>query len=197
MEDIRICFVGDSLTNGTGDVSHLGWLGRVCAAAESEDRKVTHYNLGIRGESSADILRRWEAEVAPRFQNQSDRRLVFAFGNNDTRMTESGINVTVDDAEANARTILSRAMAQYPTLMVGPSPNTDPDHCDRIQTLDAILDSVCKDLGVPYLSVYEGLRGSDVWMREVGLIDGSHPSAGGYAEFAELVMSWPEWWFHK
>lgn len=55
------------------------------------------------------------------------------------------------------------------------------------------MDNVCKDLGVPYLSVYEGLRGSDMWMREVGLVDGSHPSAGGYAAFADLVMSWPEW----
>ncbi len=153
--------------------------------------------MGIRGESSADILRRWEAEVAPRFQNQSDRRLVFAFGNNDTRMTELGINVTVEDSEANARTILSKAMSQYPTLMIGPSPNTDPDHRGSIQALNKILGGVCIDLGVPYLSVYEGLCSSDVWMHEVGLVDGSHPSAVGYAAFADLVMSWPDWWFHR
>ena len=197
MEDVRICFVGDSLTNGAGDVSHLGWPGRICAAAESTDRKVTHYNLGIRGESSSDILKRWEAEVAPRFRNQSDRRLVFAFGNNDTRMTDSGINVTVQDSVANARTILSRAMSQYPTLMVGPCPNTDPDQCERMRSLDGKLGDVCMDLGVPYLSVFEALRSSDVWMHEVGLIDGSHPSAGGYTALADLVMLWPEWWFCK
>ncbi len=105
--------------------------------------------------------------------------------------------MTVEDSEANARTILSKAMSQYPRLMIGPSPNTDPDHRGRIEALNKLLGSVCVDLGVPYLSVYEGLRSSDVWMREVGLVDGSHPSAGGYAAFADLVMSWPEWWFHR
>ena len=57
MEEICICFVGDSQTNGTGDASHIGWPGRVRAAAENEERKVTQYNLGIREESSADIFR--------------------------------------------------------------------------------------------------------------------------------------------
>jgi lysophospholipase L1-like esterase len=33
MSDLRICFVGDSLTNGTGDPDCLGWTGRVCASA--------------------------------------------------------------------------------------------------------------------------------------------------------------------
>ncbi|MCH7626139.1 MAG: hypothetical protein IIC83_09470, partial [Chloroflexi bacterium] len=127
----------------------------------------------------------------------SERRLVFAFGNNDTRMTDSGIKVTVEDSETNARAILSKATSQFPTLMIGPSPNTDPYHCDRIQGLNEILGNVCKDLDVPYLSVYEDLRSSETWMHEVGLIDGSHPSAGGYAAFADLVISWPEWWFHK
>ena len=70
---------------------------------------------------------------------------MFAFGNNDTGMTESGVNLTVEASEANARTILilSKAMSQYPTLMIGPSPNTDPDHRDRIQALNEILGSLC------------------------------------------------------
>jgi lysophospholipase L1-like esterase len=29
---MRICFVGDSITNGTGDPEYLGWVSRVYAA---------------------------------------------------------------------------------------------------------------------------------------------------------------------
>ena len=32
-QDIRICFIGDSLVNGTGDEAALGWAGRLCACA--------------------------------------------------------------------------------------------------------------------------------------------------------------------
>ena len=46
--EIRICFIGDSLVNGTGDEAALGWAGRLCAMANESDIPVTYYNLGIR-----------------------------------------------------------------------------------------------------------------------------------------------------
>jgi hypothetical protein len=52
---MRICFVGDSLVNGTGDPVGLGWVGRACAAARRRGHEVTCYNLGIRRDTSADI----------------------------------------------------------------------------------------------------------------------------------------------
>ena len=61
--DIRICFIGDSSVNGTGDPLCLGWTGRVCATAIKLGYPSTHYNLGIRRETSADIAARWRKNV--------------------------------------------------------------------------------------------------------------------------------------
>jgi lysophospholipase L1-like esterase len=56
--DIRICFVGDSFVNGTGDPDCLGWTGRLCASRSRQGRSITYYNLGVRRETSADICDR-------------------------------------------------------------------------------------------------------------------------------------------
>jgi len=56
---MRICFVGDSFVNGTGDPEYLGWTGIICAVTRSWGYDITYYNLGIRRETSADILARW------------------------------------------------------------------------------------------------------------------------------------------
>jgi lysophospholipase L1-like esterase len=68
MKDIRICFVGDSYVQGTGDDECLGWAGRLCASARRAGHNITYYNLGVRRETSTDITRRWLAECEPRLR---------------------------------------------------------------------------------------------------------------------------------
>ena len=60
---MRICFIGDSFVNGTGDDDCLGWTGRICSAARRRGRDITLYNLGIRRDTTADIAARWEREA--------------------------------------------------------------------------------------------------------------------------------------
>jgi lysophospholipase L1-like esterase len=46
MTTLRICFVGDSITTGTGDDDYLGWPGRLCAAERRRGHDISIYNLG-------------------------------------------------------------------------------------------------------------------------------------------------------
>ena len=85
-QDIRICFVGDSFVTGTGDETALGWAGRLCAMANSGDSIVTCYNLGIRRDTSKDIMLRWEQECARRLPDSCDGRMVISCGANDMAM---------------------------------------------------------------------------------------------------------------
>ena len=48
MTELRICFVGDSLTNGTNDEEFLGWPGRRCAGEFAKGHSLPYYNLGTR-----------------------------------------------------------------------------------------------------------------------------------------------------
>ena len=59
MTILRICFVGDSITQGTADKEYLGWPGRLCAGERARGHDLTCYNLGVRADTTADIARRW------------------------------------------------------------------------------------------------------------------------------------------
>ena len=198
---MRICFFGDSLVNGTGDDACLGWTGRVCSTARRAGHDVTHYNLGIRRDTSGDVHARWRQEAERRLPREYDGRLVFAFGSNDCIADDAGgVRVGHGHALANARVILTEASNWLPTLMIGPSPvSFDAQSDARIARLSEDLNEVCRDVGVPYLPVFPVLSRSKVWSNEATAGDGVHPNEGGYAEFAAIVMAWGAWqgWFSR
>ena len=191
---VRLCFLGESFVNGTGDPEMLGWVGRVCAVARQAVRDLTMYNLGIRRETSDQLLLRWEAEVERRLPSDADPRLVFSFGVNDTTEEHGGIRVPIERSLANAQAILTVATRRCPTLFVGPPPVADDAAQNaRIGRLSLAYAEVCAGLGVPYLETYAPLLRSQVWQTEARAGDGAHPAAAGYAAMAALVQAWPAW----
>lgn len=194
---MRICFVGDSFVNGTGDPEYLGWTGRICPAARKAGRDITCYNLGVRRETSADIRARWLKEVSRRLPAGCDGRVVFSFGVNDTTWEGGAPRVAVSDSVEHTRRILNTARRRFPVLMIGPSPVADVGQNLRIAGLSRRFASICLELKVPYLEVFTPLAASETWMREATANDGSHPGSAGYSELACLVQNWPPWlsWF--
>jgi acyl-CoA thioesterase-1 len=192
---MRICFFGDSFVNGTGDDACLGWVGRACAAARHAGRDVTCYNLGIRGDTTAQILQRWRQEAEARLLAEHDGRLVFSFGANDccTVTDGDGVRVAPGQALANAEAILKVARDSRPTLMVGPLPVGDVATDRRIAELSAEFATLCAGLRVPYLELFGLVAASPVWSREVAHGDGAHPNMGGYREVGEAFMRWDPW----
>ena len=196
IDDLRICFVGDSFVNGTGDPACLGWTGRVCVALIEQGHGVTYYNLGVRRETSSDIAARWRQEVIPRLAHGSEPRLVFSFGVNDTTPQGSGSRVSYTDSLANTESILRSASVVAPTLMVGPQPIADERQNVVTAKLAQGMQVVCASVGAPFLDVFTPLHKSTIWMDEVRAGDGAHPSAAGYAAFAGIVLGaspWREW----
>lgn len=191
---MRLCFIGDSFVNGTGDDDCLGWPGRICAEARRRGGDVTLYNLGVRRDTTADIAARWEREARARLAPDHDGRLVFSFGVNDCVLEAHGRpRVPEADAIAHARRIIAPARAWLPTLMVGPPPTGDAELDARVKRLSDRLGDLCDDLSVPFLSPWDHLMASDHWLAEAAAGDGAHPNRGGYAALAELVTAWPAW----
>lgn len=197
MKDIRICYVGDSFVNGTGDPDKLGWVGRLSRNAESDGIEITHYNLGIRRETSSDIVQRWASECRARLPDGSDNRVVFSFGVNDAVVEKGSPRVGVDVSVVNARAILTEALRSYAVIMVGPPPIDDDALNVKIRELDEKYAGLCRELKVPYLSVFDRLAGDAVWNCEVKGNDGAHPRAEGYTRLAEYIQSWEGWWFRN
>jgi acyl-CoA thioesterase I len=191
---MRICFIGDSFVNGTGDDSGLGWVGRVSAAARGRGCDLTHYNLGIRGDTSTLIAARWEREVQVRLPRDDDGRLVFSFGINDCVMTAEGQRRVAESVSlATTRDMLGAAKASWPCLMIGPPPTGNDALDTRVAALSQGFASLCATLAIPYFSPWDALRTDGTWLREVAAGDGAHPNHRGYESLAALIDAWLPW----
>lgn len=193
---LTVLFLGDSFVAGVGDPTGLGWAGRLAAGPRPPGLDLTVYPLGIRRNTSADVLARWEAETTARLPDTGATGLVLALGVNDASDDGlGGTRVAPADTVANLRTVLTRASTLgLATLVVGPPPVADPRTNDRIVALDALLADEARAHGVPVVPVVHALLADDRWMAEVRAGDGAHPGARGYAALAELVRPrWEAW----
>ncbi|MBD2592786.1 lipase [Nostoc spongiaeforme FACHB-130] len=198
LSQVRICFLGESFVNGTGDPEFLGWTGRICVNAYQKGYEITYYNLGVRRETSTELKNRWLREVTYRLPKKYNGRVVFSFGVNDMTIENGQTRVAVADSLNNIREILSVAKQLYPVLMISPPPCTDVEQNYRIGNLAQEFALVCQQLDVPYLNVFTILIKSPTWIEEAKNYDGAHPQATGYTEFAQIVNNWDAWlnWFN-
>ncbi|MFB9376440.1 GDSL-type esterase/lipase family protein [Kineococcus gynurae] len=192
--DVRVCAVGDSFVAGVGDPEHLGWFGRLAAGAHAAGRPSTTYPLGVRRDTSADVLARWRAECVARLPAGVRGGVVVSFGVNDTTAvpTAAGVRVPPARSAANLDALLREADGLgWAVLVAGPPAVAEEAHNDRTAVLDAAFAQVCATHGVPYAAVLDALRVDPVWRAEVAADDGAHPRAAGYARLAGLLA--PAW----
>lgn len=193
--DHRIFFVGDSFTQGVGDPEYRGWVGRVAAAAYAKNYDVTVYNLGVRRDTSRDILARWEAECDVRYRINCEHYVVFSFGANDMAEESGNTRISQHESLENFSKIISEAKKKYNVCVIGSPPGGDRDHDKRILDLCGGYENYAAKLGVPYIPTTAKLMADPIWLQSVKQVDGIHPGAEGYELIAELVLGSPQWWF--
>lgn len=190
--DIALVFIGDSYVAGYGDPKGLGWVSRVVGRTEHPDVDVTAYQLGVRGDSSADVLSRWRTECPPRWKGRSEKRLVVAVGHNDAESC-----MTTARVRLNLANILDDAAASgVAVFAVGPPPTLDDELNGRLEIVVAAQADVCARRGVPYVDCYRPLVGHEQWRSDLGATgDGVHPGQAGYGLIAWLVLhgGWDHW----
>jgi acyl-CoA thioesterase-1 len=183
--DIALVFIGDAYVAGYGDPKGSGWVSRVVGRTEHPDVDITAYQLGVRGDTSADVLARWRTEAPPRWKDRSEKRLVVAVGTNDAVKNLSLANI-LDDAAA----------AGVAAFAVGPPPTLDQDLNKRIEIVVEAQADVCARRGVPYVDCYRPLNGHEQYRSDLGAsADGIHPGQAGYGLIAWLVLhgGWDQW----
>jgi lysophospholipase L1-like esterase len=210
MTELRICFVGDSITHGTQDETTLGWPGRLVAKARSQGHDISHYNLGIRRDTSRDIAHRWKAECEARLPSTSPGAIVFSFGINDMACDKDALfRVTPPESHKIARAVIAEAAGRWPVLWISPVPIgrggagqancaawlLEEDYQDkRLAQLVPHYAEIAGELDVPYLDLFTPLLRSRSWRKALAAgNDGVHPAAGGYALMAKLIGRWPAW----
>lgn len=72
-----LCF-GDSIIHGRGELPSIGWVGRLKLEFERKDFYNLVYNLGVPGDSSTTLLKRFEIEIKNRvlYKRESDKFVI-------------------------------------------------------------------------------------------------------------------------
>lgn len=194
--DNRICFIGDSFVAGIGDAEYKGWVGRAVEKANNAGNNITLYNLGIRRDTSTDILLRWEDECKRRFNTNSNYYIVFSFGANDMTIENGELRVSTNQSIDNFEKIITKAKINHKVLVVSPPPVCEIEQDERIIELDGYYKNVANKLSIPYISITQKLLDNGEWKSEALANDGAHPNAKGYAYLASLVSSSSKWFFN-
>lgn len=207
MREIRICFVGDSITLGQGDTQGLGWPGRLCLQAKQSGHDITGYNLGIRGDTSTEIAGRWRLECDRRLPKGTNGGIIFMFGVNDMAIQNNeGERVPMQSAIKNATAILSKAAKRHRCLWIGPTPvgksvTLKAPHLaatyefarQRNASLNAAYQELALKIQVPFLDLHNLLSTSREWRDVLDSGDGVHPTPEGHACLAKVVAHWQAW----
>lgn len=192
VRDVGMVFMGASMTAGYGDPKGLGWVGRVVARTQHPDLDLTAYNLGVRGNTSADIVARWAAESHPRWKARAEKRLVLSVGANDVL---SGM--TMARSRLNLANVIDEATnSGIGVFVVGLAPSLDEELNRRIEALAEAQADVCSRRGITYVDCYRPLVSHDQWMADLAASpDRAHPGQAGYGLIAWLVLhnGWNDW----
>jgi lysophospholipase L1-like esterase len=192
---------GDSITFGSGDNINRGWCDRLKKYFESKGEHHYLYNLGISGDTSSDILERFDAESKARvkFKREQDRNIIlFSIGTNDSKLKgkEKTPKVEFDVFSKNIQTLINKAKTYTKEVaFIGLIPvdeklamnyeNTVLTN-ERISLYNNKIEEICKINDVPFFNIYpEFLKLS----YEKLLFDGLHPNSAGYEKMYELIKT--------
>ena len=184
-QDLRLCFFGDSYVQGVGDAACAGWVSPVAGQMMGYG---TAFNLGVRGDTSLDVQRRWYDEARCRLKNSARYGVLFSFGVNDTSINDGRTRVPHQRSLTVLSALLDDAHASgWSVLVVGPPPPGEDGHRRRVRRLSTDMAVVCSSCAVPFVDLVTPLETDESWLAELAAGDGSHPGTAGYWRMASLI----------
>lgn len=190
---VRLAVLGNSFVAGVGDPEHRGWVGRVAATILDEGQPVTCYALGVRRQTTADVLARARDELAPRLLPETRNGVIISTGVNDTQIEDGRRRLSLKTSIEALKELLAVAELYGQVLVIGPPPVSQVDHNDRIAALSEAFSEVCAKRGIGFIETCRALLGNRTWRAEVSSGDGAHPGKAGYAALTDVVAASDGW----
>lgn len=193
MEKI-ICIFGASSTWGAWDYEKGGWVNRLRLYLDSKDSDIFLYNLGVSGDTTKDLLKRFDCECKARKPDL----LIFSIGDNDSIYipSEKKNLVSLTQFEINFENLISKAKKYSKDIIflgfkkidenkTTPIPWKTEYHYtnEYINLYDKKLESICKKNKVQYLKMYDLLQNKD-------FEDGLHPNTSGHQKMYLKIKSY-------
>ena len=176
--DKSYCVFGDSVTQAAYvDVGWVDLLRKHLEGTYKEDL-INVFNLGIGGDTTGDMLKRFSNEVVSR----NPTAIIFAVGINDTKAHDP------KRFENNMKELIKQAK-EYTTdiacigLVLGDWKGTDPFSTDRTTHYNHILEEVVHVEGCRFIPLQGKLDAIDFQ-------DGLHPNEQGHRKMFEVIKNY-------
>lgn len=184
-KDIVNILVGDSIAYGLGDNEFFGWYNRL-RKKDNTMLKQFYFNLSIPGQSSNEILKRFEIEFSNRFNNMDIFNILFAFGikdalkwNNDMeyiKVFEQNVIKLINIARQHTNNIYFLGLLDVDTAI-----RTEYDK-DKVNQINKLLKNICYKSNVIFIEMNGVVNKSD-------LFDGLHPNEVGHEKISEYIYN--------
>ncbi len=186
-----LCF-GDSITFGRGEMPAKSWCGRLKDYFESKDPYNGVYNLGVPGQTSDELLKRFdsEAEGRARIHRDSDRYLILiAIGTNDCKFDGNLKEPRTDEKQfrKNIKELISKAKSCKAEVAFIGLPPVDESRTlpyeetwfkqERVKLFNDIIMESCKENNVLFFDMF-GVMSKEDYPKLLN--DGIHPNSAGY-----------------
>ena len=200
-----LCF-GDSITFGRGETHNIGWCGRLKAFFEAKDKYNAVYNLGIPGNTSYDLLQRFDIECKARIKIKRPRDhyiILIAIGSNDCKWDgmpeQKNPRMKEETFRKNMRTLLKKAKS-YPAQLgcIGLPPVDETRTLPyeetsftnkRVAFFNKIVKECCSKEKVLFLDMFKKMHKRKYTLF---LEDGVHPNKAGYDFMYSQIKTWLE-----
>lgn len=189
----NICIFGDSIAYGEWTET-FGWADQLRNVLQQDtlESKFTRYyflyNLSIPGNTTEDVLRRFQVETEAR----EPHIIIFAVGINDSSRKDNpdiprispekfkeNVHVLIDRAKHHTRTVVWIGLTNVDEKRTSPFETTYFSN-ERSRAYDDIIKEVCADYKMPHLDLLSSLEPED-------LEDGLHPNKQGHDKLFRLV----------
>lgn len=181
MGDKITLIFGDSIVYGVGDLKFGGWVNRL--KVNLKDQYV--FNLGIPGQTSNEILSRFEIEIKNRFSKDDQFILIFAVGIKDALLLNENKNY-IEQFNINLKNIIkiskkySNDIYFLGLLNVDINKRTNYNY-KNINIIEDSIEKIAKKEKVNYIKTRELLSNED-------LIDGLHPNINGHKKINDYII---------
>jgi lysophospholipase L1-like esterase len=195
---------GDSITYGAWDMSTSGWTAKLRSYLDARHEEPTYYfyPLGIHGETTDGLMKRFDNELqARRRQDDSSYTFIFAYGANDaTWLTDrKQFKATIEDFEKNLANAIQQARAlDAEVFLIEITPVNEEYSADLAARNKSCLNEYVNQYN-ERLRAVAGLTGAtlvnvnqafhDRGLSETLVGDGLHPSAAGHEIIFEEVKN--------
>jgi lysophospholipase L1-like esterase len=200
---MKILVFGDSITYGVSDEKG-GWANRLRRELEKEDiagsRHVTNgvYNCGVRGDTTEDLLQRFDLECSSRAERQDNPIILFAIGTNDSAAEGGSTLVPLPKYTQNLKILLEKAKVKADNVVfVGLFPvdetktvpigwRTERSYTNKsIEEYNSAIKSFCKENGIGFIDLFKQFHKQ---AHQELLSDGLHPNSKGHQKIYKTVQ---------